>query len=1123
MREIVTLISRIALSAAMLVYAIGAIAASDMEEVVVTGSYIKGSAEDAASPISVISREDIDIQSAVTIDDITKNLTIASGATTNHNYDTENATISGKANVNLRGLGLNSTLVLFNGKRQVVAAATSQDGSEFVDINTIPLVMLDRVEILKDGGSALYGSDAIAGVVNFIMRDTYEGFQIAGDLTSSDRADANDTTLSALWGTSFNDGKTHIVLAGEYFERDPYGFLDLGTTSATDRVTVRNSTITALVSGPTTPFNPAYFNAADSATAGTPKFTDPLCVTQGYSTGLYDDPANNPNSHCREDTRAYRGAQLAQERSVFMATMKHEFSDNVELYGMVQYNDQDIRRPINGAFGSIDDINGILPGGDPVFGLGSRSASVIAARDAAFGAATVAAQTPGTAIFDSSLAAGLAAGAPGSAAFTAAFGGAATALVGQAGFVAATGALPTPANAPILQANGGPNALSVMGHQVSKVGDFAFHPQNSESNSKTSGASIGLRGGFEAMDREMSFDVSLSYSKNRTYREELSVNRVALELAQNGLGGPNCVPNGVDNYDVNADAQDVFGGGVFGGPVSFLFTNPAPRYVLNMRKNISLALTSTNQGVGDCQFLNPYLTKETSLPNDPALINHIYQVIPFADQENELLTLDMVLTSELFSMAGGKAQGAVGYQRRDGTNLAKSYPQSQPGLQDFLTYGANPTFLNVSDDHYYVGPEAFNDTRVVDALFGEVNLPLNDGLEVQLAVRYEDYGGTIGDSTTPKIGVRWQALESLTVRSSFSQSFRAPNTGVIFSGVGFDGNTANDFLHKDDVRAGILPPSEANAEVRNIIQSGQPSPLVGTEQADSFNVGVIFKPLSVEGLTLGLDYYRFEFKDKVVNQPLSVTLATELANFTAAAAIPTNYINKNSFLACTPDPTDNSCVVNPAAYATVGVQRSPTGDLQVVNFNSINAGGIETSGVDITASYAIDASYGTWNLGLNVNRILEFVPSDIPGFENGILGTGVRDAAGTSGDGSVVRSMPDTRANVTVNFNRSNHSVTGILRYISGYDNLQAQVFNGGANPPKTVFGTSIDQFVTLDLQYNYQWSWGQAREPLAFTLGMVNATDEDPPRRDDFNSGFDSTAVDPRGRRFYMRAMQTF
>ena len=109
-----------------------------LEEIIVTGSYIRGSSEDAASPVQVIQREDMDIQGAFTAEDVTKNLTINSGTTTNHNYDTENATISGKANVNLRGLGLNSTLVLLNGKRQVVAAAETQDGSEFVDINTIP-------------------------------------------------------------------------------------------------------------------------------------------------------------------------------------------------------------------------------------------------------------------------------------------------------------------------------------------------------------------------------------------------------------------------------------------------------------------------------------------------------------------------------------------------------------------------------------------------------------------------------------------------------------------------------------------------------------------------------------------------------------------------------------------------------------------------------------------------------------------------------------------------------------------------------------------------------------------------------------------------------------------------
>ena len=72
--------------------------------------------------------------------------------------------------------------------------------------------MLERVEILKDGGSAIYGSDAIAGVVNFILRDDFEGIQVAGDITSSDRADAEDITVSVIWGTLFNDDRTSLVI-----------------------------------------------------------------------------------------------------------------------------------------------------------------------------------------------------------------------------------------------------------------------------------------------------------------------------------------------------------------------------------------------------------------------------------------------------------------------------------------------------------------------------------------------------------------------------------------------------------------------------------------------------------------------------------------------------------------------------------------------------------------------------------------------------------------------------------------------------------------------------------------------------------------------------------------------
>lgn len=143
----------------------------EVEEVVVTGSYLRGSALDAPSPVQVLDRTSMEAQGASQIWDVIKNLEINSGSITNERADGGNAalgTLSGTANVNLRNLGENSTLTLINGKRQVVAATTTPSGGEFVDINTIPLVMVERMEVLTDGGSALYGSDAVAGVVNII-------------------------------------------------------------------------------------------------------------------------------------------------------------------------------------------------------------------------------------------------------------------------------------------------------------------------------------------------------------------------------------------------------------------------------------------------------------------------------------------------------------------------------------------------------------------------------------------------------------------------------------------------------------------------------------------------------------------------------------------------------------------------------------------------------------------------------------------------------------------------------------------------------------------------------------------------------------------------------------------
>ena len=140
-----------------------------IDEIVVTGSYIKTSSKSGTSAVDVIFREEIEGIGAFLASDITKNLSINSGSENNTDAFTSGNT-QGTSNINLRGIGLSSTLVLINGRRQTVTGATSNDGSVFVNTSIVPLIALERVEVLKEGAASIYGSDAVAGVVNYIFR-----------------------------------------------------------------------------------------------------------------------------------------------------------------------------------------------------------------------------------------------------------------------------------------------------------------------------------------------------------------------------------------------------------------------------------------------------------------------------------------------------------------------------------------------------------------------------------------------------------------------------------------------------------------------------------------------------------------------------------------------------------------------------------------------------------------------------------------------------------------------------------------------------------------------------------------------------------------------------------------
>ena len=148
-------------------------------------------------------------------------LTINNGSQNNPDAFTQNSTV-GSSNFNLRGLGVAATLVLLNGRRQVSTGTLTNDGVNFVDTNAlVPQIAIKRLEILKDGAAAIYGTDAVAGVVNFITDDDFKGvaLNVRGAEISGGEGSQSDSTLEAKVG--WGNDKTNVVLAGSYFDRTP--------------------------------------------------------------------------------------------------------------------------------------------------------------------------------------------------------------------------------------------------------------------------------------------------------------------------------------------------------------------------------------------------------------------------------------------------------------------------------------------------------------------------------------------------------------------------------------------------------------------------------------------------------------------------------------------------------------------------------------------------------------------------------------------------------------------------------------------------------------------------------------------------------------------------------------
>lgn len=302
---------------------------SQLEEVVITGSYIKSTPGDEALPVQILDSSYIQGIGATTAADIISKLSISSGSENQADSFTQGGT-QGTSNVNLRGLGLSSTLVLINGRRQTFSGAQTNDGSVFVDTSTIPVEALERVEVLKEGAASTYGSDAIAGVTNFILRNDFEGFELNIGYQSTEDGGQEDRDIGFVWGGG-ND-QTHFTLAGHYLDRTPL--------SASDRPELIENAISSLgntflpfaaVTVPTGPYAGSY-NAFENV---------PIANCEAADGGVLIPQASGARCGFRYGPR-YNLVNREIRRQLY-GNISHEFDSGTELLFELGFSDNDVK------------------------------------------------------------------------------------------------------------------------------------------------------------------------------------------------------------------------------------------------------------------------------------------------------------------------------------------------------------------------------------------------------------------------------------------------------------------------------------------------------------------------------------------------------------------------------------------------------------------------------------------------------------------------------------------------------------------------------------------------------------------------------------------------------------
>jgi len=834
--------------------------ATTLDRVEVTGSRIRQVDVETAAPVLQISRAEIEKQGYKSVADILQNITAAGSPAISRTSPLSSGESVGGYYIDLRNLGANRTLVLVNGKR----LGATNDGLQ--DVSSIPSGMVERIEVLKDGASTIYGSDAIAGVINIITRKNFEGAEANAYIGQWGQSDGTRQSYDFTMG--FTGDRGSVTIGAEYAKEDPVWARDRWFAIRRFPTGEKSPPRAGGLSGTTQwgalliPTGEVLDNGQDEM--GAPRFLrrevpglDPRNIAnfRGRNTAV---DVSNP----AEQSTVYSGI----ERKSLFVNAGYDIADWLRFDTDIQYNDRD-------SFAQ----NAGYPFQSAVLSPGFNTPMSV---DSYYNPVGTQADEAGT--------------------------------------------LPE-----------GQEPTYV--HFVRRGWEVPRQVRNSLTSYRFTGT---FSGSFELGEGKIwDWDAGYLYNENK-----------ATQISTGNLNVAN-VRRAVGPSFLNAQGQVQCG----------TAANP-------------IALGS---GGGQCTPWNPLLPfgyAGTNGLNDPNVQKFLYQN---GQALGKTKTTDYFVnfSGTLATLPAGDLSLAVGYEHRKEQGNFSPDALSQTGGSTDLASG--PTGGSYTLDEFY----------------GELQIPIladmpgAKELTVNLATRYSDYD-TFGDTVNSKFGVKWKPIDSLLVRATYAEGFRAPTISDLYGGLGQSfsfytdacdtlfGDAAGNARCLQNVPAGFrqlantasgLAPGPGT-QTNTPFLSGSNDKLV-PETSTSKTFGVVWSPGFVENLNLSLDWWSIKIENAITGDSPTRVLAD-----------------------CYTRGIESRCNTGQDPARSRFTRDPVTGAITSFIFAPINVGYNEVEGFDFDVNYRLDTQWGRFGFAwLNSYTTKNELQTDIlgqaaPSQQNGFNG-----------------------------------------------------------------------------------------------------------------------------------------